>query len=309
MAARSAARGSRHDENSRALRGAGRLGDLVNSAGALDLDTSSDRFLFKNVHFIEEAAKRDTARVEHPCVLIRGSETERFTEGSGSIVVGDKFVLLFEHQPGSPLLAKAIKVVLDRERDVRERGIEYLLYRLVKRVLVDNYFTLMRKLLDELQDLEAPLLVGSTSTGTYRELARLRRELNPFERSLMHVAEFIGTVAGEKPRVQAGLSYLSRNLSNDCDRLEKEFSMLRDRTSELIQTYRDNVNTQLNLSMRRLTVLSAILLPLSFITGFYGMNFPGMPTLHWPGTFPIAVALMVAIVAVGLLYARRQRWL
>ena len=125
----------------------------------------------------------------------------------------------------------------------------------------------------------------------------------------MHVAEFTATVAGERPRVQEGLSYLSSNLGNDCARLEKEFSMLRDRTSWLIQTYRDNVNTQLNLTMRRLTVLSAILLPLSFITGFYGMNFPAMPTLHWPGTFPIAVAVMAAIVVGGLLYARRQKWL
>ena len=129
------------------------------------------------------------------------------------------------------------------------------------------------------------------------------------EAARKHVAEFTGTVAGERPRVRAGLSYLASNLGNDCARLEKEFSMLRDRTSELIQTYRDNVNTQLNLTMRRLTVLSAILLPLSFITGFYGMNFPGMPTLYWPGTFPIAVAVMAAIVVGGLLYARRQKWL
>ena len=162
----------------------GALAEQVNSAGAHELDTSSDRYLFKNFRFIEEAAKGETAPVDHPCVLIRGSETERFTEGSGSFVVGDKFVLLFEDQRGSPMFARAIKVVLERERDVRERGIEYLLYRLVKYVLVDNYFALMRKLMDELQDLEPPLLEGSTSTRTYRELARLRRELNPFERSL-----------------------------------------------------------------------------------------------------------------------------
>lgn len=287
----------------------GALAEQVSSAGAHELDTSSDRYVFKNFRFIEEAVKGKTVPVEAPGLLIRGSETERFTEGSGSIVVGDKFVLLFEDQRGSPMLARAIKVVFDRERDVRERGLEYLLYRLVKSVLVDNYVTLMRQLMDELQHLEPPLLEGSTNTRMYRKLARLRRELNPFERSLVQVAEFTGTVAGERPRVQAGLSYLSSNLGNDCVRLEKEFSMLRDRTSELIQTYRDNVNTQLNLTMRRLTVLSAILLPLSFITGFYGMNFVGMPTLHWPGTFPIVVAVMAAIVVAGLLYARRQDWL
>ena len=42
------------------------------------------------------------------------------------------------------------------------------------------------RVVDRLQDLEAPLLDGSTDAKTYREVARLRRELDPFERSVMH---------------------------------------------------------------------------------------------------------------------------
>jgi magnesium transporter len=85
--------------------------------------------------------------------------------------------------------------------------------------------------------------------------------------------------------------------------------MLRDRTSELIQTYRDNVDTQLNNIMRSLTVLSAIFMPLSVITSFFGMNFTNIPAFNWAGGFPIAVGLMVTIAVGAFTFARRRKWL
>jgi len=164
-------------------------------------------------------------------------------------------------------------------------------------------------MLDRLQELEAPLLDGSTDAKTYREIARLRRELNPLERSLMHMAEFSSTVAADAPRSRPGLHELAVNLGSDGQRLEKDFAMLRDRTSELIQTYRDNVDSQLNNIMRSLTVISAIFMPLSFITSFYGMNFANIPAFSRVGGFPITVAIMITIAVIGLTYARRRKWL
>ena len=275
------------------------LAEHIDGGSALDLDTSSDRCVFKKFRFVEE---RDPATVPTTApetgVLIRGSETDRLTEGSGSIVVGDTFVLLFEGARPSPMLAAAVESILQRERDLREGGIEYLLYRLAKTAFVDNYVGLMRHVLNRLQELEAPLLEGSTDAKVYREVARLRRALNPLERSLMHMAEFSATVAAEGHEGRAGLRKLAAILGNDGERLEQDFSMLRDRTSELIQTHRDNVDTQLNNIMRSLTVLSAIFMPLSFITSFYGMNFTSIPAFNWAGGFPIAVGLMLTI-AVG----------
>jgi Mg2+ and Co2+ transporter CorA len=287
-----------------------RLAEHIDGGTALELDTSSDRYVFKKFRFIEEAASAEPApREAQNGVLIRGSESARLREGSGSIVVGDKFVLLFEGAWPSRMLAAAVETVLDRERDLRERGIEYLLYRLAKTAFVDNYLDLMRQILDRLQELEAPLLEGSTDAKTYREVARLRRELNPLERSLMHVAEFSATVAADTPESRPGLHELAANLGSDGERLEKDFAMLRDRTSELIQTYRDNVDSQLNNIMRSLTVLSAIFMPLSFITSFYGMNFTSIPAFNRAGGFPIAVAVMITIAVGGLAYARRRKWL
>jgi magnesium transporter len=282
------------------------LAEQICAGKDMELDTSATGYLFKKFRFVEEG--NGSAAPTRTGVLIRGTESERLVEGSASLVVGEKFVLLFEAERPSPMLAAAVETVLQRERELRERGIEYLLYRLAKTLFVDNYFDLMRRLLDRLQDLEAPLLEGSTDTAIYREVARVRRELNPFERSLSYVAEFIAEMAGEKA-MQGGFAYLTGSLREECERLDQEFAMLRDRTSELIETYRDNVNGQLNNIMRSLTVLSAIFMPLSFVTSFYGMNFTNVPAFNWAGGFPIAVGVMIAIAAGGLTYARRRKWL
>ena len=284
------------------------LAEQIGGAAALELDTSPNRYVFKNFRFVEDARPlpRSTKKTGF---LIRGSESDRLTEGSASIVVGEKLVLLFEAAQASPLLARAVEAALQSQRELREGRIEHLLYTLAKEVFVDNYSNLLREGMERLQELEGPLLEGATDAKIYREVARLRRELNPFERSLLHMGEFVATVAGDRSEVPAGLRYLSGNLAHDCARLDKEFTMLRDRTSELIQTYRGNVDTQLNNIMRSLTVLSAIFMPLSFITSFYGMNFTSMPAFNWAGGFPIAVLLMLSIAVGGLTFARRRKWL
>jgi Mg2+ and Co2+ transporter CorA len=287
------------------------LAEHIDGGTALELDTSSDRYVFKKFRFVEERVDAGGVPDEatKPGVLIRGSESNRLAEGSGCIVVGDRFVLLFEGARPSRMLAAAVETVFQHERDLRERGIEYLLYRLAKTAFVDNYANLMRHVLNRLQELEAPLLEGSTDAKTYREVARLRLALNPLERSLLHMAEFSATIAVEGPEGRAGLHELAANLGTDAERLEQDFSMLRDRTSELIQTHRDNVDAQLNNIMRSLTVLSAIFMPLSFITSFYGMNFTSIPALNRAGGFPIAVGLMIAIAVGAFTYARRRKWL
>ena len=94
------------------------LAEHIDGGTALELDTSSDRYVFKRFRCVEEANGASAGREPtKPGVLIRGSETDRLTEGSGSIVVGDRFVLLFENAP-SRMLAAAVETVLDRERDL-----------------------------------------------------------------------------------------------------------------------------------------------------------------------------------------------
>jgi magnesium transporter len=69
------------------------------------------------------------------------------------------------------------------------------------------------------------------------------------------------------------------------------------------------VSNRMNEIMKVLTIFSAIMLPLTFIAGVYGMNFDNMPELGWSLGYPMAVFLMLAMGFVLYLIFKRRHWL
>jgi magnesium transporter len=65
----------------------------------------------------------------------------------------------------------------------------------------------------------------------------------------------------------------------------------------------------MNEVMKTLTLMSTIMLPLTFIAGVYGMNFSHMPELQWEYGYPFALGLMAVVTVVILFFFRRRRWL
>lgn len=61
--------------------------------------------------------------------------------------------------------------------------------------------------------------------------------------------------------------------------------------------------------MKVLTIIATIFIPLTFIAGIYGMNFKYMPELEWPGSYPLALGVMVTVGVIMLFYFRRKNWL
>ncbi len=289
------------------------LAERIEDSLPMEFEADSESYFFKKFRLIALTAAPDTIvrELKQPSVLIRESETDRFEEVSGTIILGKTFLLLFEDQHSTDLVDNARTKILNRKTKVQQHGVDYLFFWLTRALLIENYFSLFRQFMDQVHDVEDALLKGATDAAVYLDVVNLRRELGPFERSLLYASDFAAVLIHEKPEVlsPAILSDFTEVLANETDRLEKEFSILRDRTSELIQIYRDNINTQLNNLMRIIAVISTIFLPLSFITGFYGMNFPNMPAFKWSGSFPIVVATMILLVIGGLIYARKKKWL
>ena len=82
-----------------------------------------------------------------------------------------------------------------------------------------------------------------------------------------------------------------------------------------MELYASGLNTRTNEVITLLTVISTIFIPLSFIVGFYGMNFDfgaspyNMPELHWRYGYPFALALMTFTASSLLLFFRSRGWL
>jgi Mg2+ and Co2+ transporter CorA len=290
------------------------LAEQIESANPIEAEAGVAGYLLKKFRFIARTDADPVAPAPaEPSFLIRKDETERYQEIVGTVVLGKTFLLSFEDHHTAQL-AKIVRTEILSGK-VTIQGIDHLVYRLTRALFVDNYLAQFRRIMDRIQDTEAVLLQGSTDADVYRDVIRRRRELNPFERSVLYASDFTEMLIRETPAVlgQASFSHIAENLMNDSGKLEKEFVMLRDRTSELIQMYRDNVNTQLNNTMRTLAVISALFLPLSFITGFFGMNFFA-DSLAFQTPLPKALlfagSLLIMCISPSLMwnYARGRKW-
>jgi magnesium transporter len=83
----------------------------------------------------------------------------------------------------------------------------------------------------------------------------------------------------------------------------------RDVLSGMLENHLSLLTTRLNEVMKVLTVISTIFIPLTFITGIYGMNFRFMPELEWRWGYPLALLAMAGIGVALYFYYRRKKWL
>jgi magnesium transporter len=83
----------------------------------------------------------------------------------------------------------------------------------------------------------------------------------------------------------------------------------RDMLSGLLEVYLSTISNRLNAVMKVLTIIATIFMPLSFITGLYGMNFDHMPELHWHWGYPAVLVLMVLVTIAMLFFFKKKNWL
>ncbi|HVC99885.1 MAG TPA: CorA family divalent cation transporter, partial [Candidatus Dormibacteraeota bacterium] len=86
---------------------------------------------------------------------------------------------------------------------------------------------------------------------------------------------------------------------------------LRDLLTGAMDVYLSTVSNRLNVTMKTLTIIASLFLPLSFLTGFYGMNFAFLTGVMEPPywTFAIGVGTMLGSLAVQVILFRRRGWL
>ncbi len=77
----------------------------------------------------------------------------------------------------------------------------------------------------------------------------------------------------------------------------------------MLDIYLSSISNRMNEIMKVLTIIGTIFIPLTFITGLYGMNFRYMPELEQPLAYPVALLIMLTIGIIMLFYFKKKRWL
>lgn len=223
-----------------------------------------------------------------------------------SFVLGRHFLLTFQEKEGDLFDGFRDRIRLDQGR-VRKKEADYLMYRLID-IIVDNYYTVLDKIGEIIEDIEETVYENPTNK-TFNRIQKLKKELIYLRKALYPLRDAISKIVkGETDFVrEENLRYYS-DVYDHTVHIIDSLDTYRDLTSSLMDVHINAMNTRMNEVMKVLTVISTIFIPLTFIVGIYGMNFDFMPELRWQWGYFGVLGVMLVIVVVMLGYFRHKKW-
>ncbi|MCB9671222.1 MAG: magnesium/cobalt transporter CorA [Alphaproteobacteria bacterium] len=213
-----------------------------------------------------------------------------------SIVSGPGIVLTFQERDGDAWEAvrKRIRGGMPRIRSARA---DFLAYALLD-AIVDEYAVVVEKLGRVAEQLEARLLDDPESVSV-PEIYVLRRELTELRRKAWPIRDALATWRRSEHLDDAARPFLN-DLQDHATALVESIDLYRDLVMGMVDLHMSGVNNKMNETMHTLTIIATLFIPLTFLTGLYGMNFDNMPELHTRYGYYIALFTMGTTFIGGL---------
>ena len=204
--------------------------------------------------------------------------------------------LVFIEDTGA--LGQWVEKQLDAIRGIQTP--EHLFLQLME-LMIGEDILYLSQLERELEDLEASISDHAADSFSHT-LTRYRRklsELNAYYAQLSAIGDQMQAHAASP----AWDKYAGR-----AERLQNHVSLLRENILQIRELFQSLQSARQNRIMGILTVVTTIFLPLTLLTGWYGMNFAHMPELQWPhGYLAVSVAAVI-IVVLEILWFRRKKF-
>ncbi|MCC5619795.1 magnesium transporter CorA family protein [Nostoc sp. CHAB 5715] len=242
-------------------------------------------------------------------ILTPQIKNHEFEVARGNIVLGNNFIITFEIAE-LKVLSILANNLQKRTTDIENLGIDYVFYLIFKEVL-NNYHTVFDYISRKLDDVEDEVLDNYGDELTYQKIATMRQSTRSGRRNFQSIKSLIAIMDHEDFQwiTQPVKELFNQELVHHVDKLWQEYQALRAWMSELMEIQRDNIASKIGERINRLTILSSVFLPITFLSGFYGMNFKYMPELEQPWAYPAVICVMALIVIGSIVYAKKQRWL
>jgi magnesium transporter len=289
--------------------------DLVSPTAEESRTVLADTF-----HFHPLAIEDATSEIHDPKVesydsylylILHGIAFEehehRFSTRDVDFFVGRNF-LVTVHAGQSRSIAQ-LRTVCEKHPHILEEGPVGLLHRVVDS-MVDNYRPEIEGLEKRIDRMEHEAALGGRDM-IVRQILALKRDLSSLRRVVIPQRDAVGRLARrEFPLISNEMAYRFRDVYDHLVRLSDEAMLFQDRVTGVLDVHLSAVSNRLNQVVKVLTVMSTIFLPLTVLTGLYGMN---VPLPHLPGgadaQFWWIVGMMVGLSVVMLAFFRSRGWI
>jgi len=235
------------------------------------------------------------------------NETEQVIESEQiSLFLGANVLISFEEKDNT-IFDQIIKRLEAGKGKGRVRQEDYLCYLLMDQI-VDNYYILLDHTEDQIEDLEKLLIENPTNELSHsflrlkKNLMVLRKTINPLKEEIRFLAREESGVISDYTR-----QYL-RDINDHLSFIIQSIDSFREMISSMMDLLMANNANRMNSIVKTLTLVSTVVIPMTLVTGIYGMNFDFMPELHWKYGYPVFLSATAAMGVIMYLYMKRKNW-
>jgi magnesium transporter len=187
-----------------------------------------------------------------------------------------------------------------------KRGVDFVHYLLLDK-LVDENFPILDRIADELESIEEDVLKHPREDSLARIFA-LKQRLVMMRKVLSPQRDVVGALARRDDAIIHGkTSFYFRDVFDHLSRAVESIEANRDILSNALDAYHSATSQRTNEIMKALALLSAVFMPLTFITGFFGQNFEAMPFSSVPLMWGMLGSLVLS-PAFLLFWFKSRRW-
>lgn len=223
------------------------------------------------------------------------------------MILGENFVITFQEKPGDVFDTVREQIRGCRGR-IRREGADYLAYALIDAV-VDSYFLILETIGDQIEEIEDQVIL-TPDPDNVSKIHRFKRAMLFMRRTVWPLREEIALLEKSgSDLVRKSTAVFLRNLYDHTIQVIDTVETYRDVISGMHDMYLSSVSNRMNQIMKVLTIIATIFIPLTFISGVYGMNFRYMPEINWRWGYFVILGFMLAVSIVMLSYFKKKKWI
>jgi magnesium transporter len=225
------------------------------------------------------------------------------------ILIGKSWIVTHAHDEKVCAIAPVQAEILRSPR-LLKKGPAWVAHAVMDR-MVDAYMPLIDRFDVQIEGIEEQILESNVKgeREVIPKIIRIKRSLQMLRRTTIYQREILLRLArAEFDEIPRELVPFYRDVYDHFARVTELVDSYRELVTSLLEAQFSMQSNRMNEIMKRLTILSTIMLPLSVVAGIYGMNFKHMPELEWLYGYPFAIGLMVTITASILTWFRAKQW-
>jgi magnesium transporter len=235
------------------------------------------------------------------------TENNQLTSEQVCTVLKENMVITF-HGHNNPNFSHIRIRVEDKLAKLREYNADFIVYALLDS-FVDSFSLYMNKISESINMVEDLAIVEPTKVNM-KDIYRRRKELIFIKKYLLPTREIINFIIKNEPKPFNTHTLLYfRDIMDHTYELMDLSEQYNDMIANLLTLYMTGITARTNEIIRILTVFATIFIPLTFITGIYGMNFKYMPELSYKWAYPILLIIMFLVSVLLLVFFKKKKWL